>query len=98
MLLLLHKTLKGSRNIQGFALIRVVLFTFSLSLFMRVEFTESWRCDSEIEIIEHTKPTTGTHQLQPNYASSLKIHMIECYRRTYGSDLRKTGTYEKWES
>ena len=62
---------------------------------MRVEFTESWRCDSEIEIIEPTKPTTGTHQLQPNYASSLKIHMIECYIRTYGSDLRKTGTYEK---
>ena len=28
MLLLLHKTLKGSRNIQGFALIRVVLFYF----------------------------------------------------------------------
>ena len=26
MLLLLHKTLKGSRNIQGFALIRAVLF------------------------------------------------------------------------
>ena len=28
MLLLLHKTLKGSRNIQGFALIRAVLFIF----------------------------------------------------------------------
>ena len=27
MLLLLHKTLKGSRNIQGFALIRAVLFS-----------------------------------------------------------------------
>ena len=26
MLLLLHKTLKGSRNIQGFALVRAVLF------------------------------------------------------------------------
>ena len=29
MLLLLHKTLKGSRNIQGFALIRVVLLDIS---------------------------------------------------------------------
>ena len=28
MLLLLHKTLKDTRNIQGFALIRAVLFTF----------------------------------------------------------------------
>ena len=28
MLLLLHKTLKGSQNIQGFALIRAVLFSF----------------------------------------------------------------------
>ena len=28
MLLLLHKTLKGSRNIQGFTLIRAVLFKF----------------------------------------------------------------------
>ena len=28
MLLLLHKTLKSSRNIQGFALIRAVLFKF----------------------------------------------------------------------
>ena len=27
MLLLLHKTLKGSRNIQGLALIRAVLFS-----------------------------------------------------------------------
>ena len=31
MLLLLHKTLKGSRNIQGFALIRAVLFYYSFS-------------------------------------------------------------------
>ena len=32
MLLLLHKTLKGSRNIQGFALIRVVLLHFRVSM------------------------------------------------------------------
>ena len=30
MLLLLHKTLKGSRNIQGFALIRAVLLNIKL--------------------------------------------------------------------
>ena len=35
MLLLLHKTLKGSRNIQGFALIRAVLFTFKLFIFFK---------------------------------------------------------------
>ena len=32
MLLLLHKTLKGSRNIQGFALIRAVLFKYETKL------------------------------------------------------------------
>ena len=32
MLLLLHKTLKGSQNIQGFALIRVVLLHFVMFL------------------------------------------------------------------
>ena len=31
MLLLLHKTLKGSRNIQGFALIRAVLLFILVS-------------------------------------------------------------------
>ena len=33
MLLLLHKTLIGSRNIQGFVLIQAVLFIFSFSFF-----------------------------------------------------------------
>ena len=33
MLLLLHKTLKGSRNIQGFALIWAVLLFFNLNFF-----------------------------------------------------------------
>ena len=32
MLLLLQKTLKGSQNIQDFALIRAVLFTFILKI------------------------------------------------------------------
>ena len=34
MLLLLHKTLKGSRNIQGFALIRAVLLKFKGRVFV----------------------------------------------------------------
>ena len=37
MLLLLHKTLKGSRNIQGFALIRVVLFTLEFEYFVSLD-------------------------------------------------------------
>ena len=45
MLLLLHNTLKGSRNIQGFALVRAVLFilepmnigTYGNSLFIRYQ-------------------------------------------------------------
>ena len=32
MLLLLHKTLKGSRKIQGFALIRAVLFILAIEI------------------------------------------------------------------
>ena len=42
MLLLLHKPLKGSRNIQGFALIRAVLFLLA-SLF------KAWHIFSHIK-------------------------------------------------
>ena len=38
MLLLLHKTLKGGRNIQGFALIRAVLYSFYILQFCIVSF------------------------------------------------------------
>ena len=38
MLLLLHKTLKGGRNIQGFALIRAVLYSSYILQFCIVSF------------------------------------------------------------
>ena len=44
MLLLLHKTLKGSRNTQGFALIRAVLLLFlfkTLHCFQQIWFFEA---------------------------------------------------------
>ena len=43
MFLLLHKTLKGSRNIQGFALIRAVLYVFVLKIISLAKF--SWKVD-----------------------------------------------------
>ena len=39
MFLLLHKTLKGSRNIQGFALIRAVLSFFDFSCELQITIT-----------------------------------------------------------
>ena len=42
MLLLLHKTLKGSRNIEGFALIRVVLLNLLL-IFILITHTKKKR-------------------------------------------------------
>ena len=36
-LLLLHKTLKGSQNIQGFELIRAVLFGFKIKIVLNEE-------------------------------------------------------------
>ena len=49
MLLLLHKTLKGSRNIQGFALIRAVLSWIVIQNFLKVSnflLAASWRNQS----------------------------------------------------
>ena len=54
MLLLHHKTLKGSRNLQGFALKGVVLFHIKLFQFFSVHYvtTERFFASLFVEMIE----------------------------------------------
>ena len=54
MLLLLHKTLKGSRNIQGITLIRAVLLFVNLNFFSLAQI-------SPLELDQNTFNTLNVH-------------------------------------